>query len=109
MVTRSNVWQKKPWVACYWSGRPTENWMFSQIYAADASWNDTFWKHDKFNELLIQARAELDTEKRRAMYVEMQQIVHDDGGLILPLFLSSVFAHNEKSSCARSNLVIIGS
>ena len=92
----SNVWQKKPWVACYWSGRPTENWIFSQVYAADASWNDTFWKHDKFNKLLIQARAELDKEKRRAMYVEMQQIVHNDGGLILPLFLSSVFAHSEK-------------
>ena len=46
----SNVWQKEPWVACYWSGRPTENWIFSQIYAADASWNDTFWKHEKFNE-----------------------------------------------------------
>lgn len=92
----SNVWMKEPWVACYWSGRPTENWIFSQIYAADASWNDTYWKNEKFNELLIQARAELDEAKRRDMYVEMQQLVHTDGGLILPLFLSTVFAHNDK-------------
>ena len=92
----SNVWQKKAFCACYWSGRPTENWIFSQIYAADASWNDTFWKHDRFNELLVQGRAELDTTKRREIYVEMQQIVNDDGGLNLPLFVSDVMAHSDK-------------
>lgn len=92
----SNVWMQKPWCACYWSGRPTENWIFSQIYAADASWNDTFWKHDRFNELLVQGRAELDTSKRRGIYVEMQQIVHNEGGVVLPLFLSDVLARTDK-------------
>ena len=92
----SNVWQKKPFCACYWSGRPTENWIFSQIYAADASWNDTFWKHEKFNKLLLQGRAELDTAKRREIYVEMQQIVNQDGGVCLPLFQSDVMAFNDK-------------
>ncbi len=92
----SNVWMKEPWCACYWSGRPTENWMFSQVYAADASWNDTYWKHDRFNELLIQGRSELDTSKRREIYVEMQQILHNDGGLALPMFLSDVMAYSDK-------------
>ncbi|MCP4984247.1 MAG: peptide ABC transporter substrate-binding protein, partial [Gammaproteobacteria bacterium] len=92
----SDVWMKKPWCACYWSGRPTENWMFSQVYAADASWNDTFWKHEKFNKLLVQGRAELNSEKRREIYVDMQKIVNTDGGLILPLFLSDVMAINDK-------------
>lgn len=92
----SNVWMQKPFCACYWSGRPTENWIFSQIYAADASWNDTYWKHDRFNELLVQGRAELDTTKRRDIYVEMQQILHNEGGLNLPLFLSDVLAHSDK-------------
>jgi len=92
----SNVWLKKPWVACYWSGRPTEDWMFSLIYAGNASWNDTAWKNDRFDKLLVQGRAELDPKKRRAIYVEMQQIVHNDGGLILPLFQSDVMAYNER-------------
>ena len=92
----SNVWMKEPWCACYWSGRPTENWMFSQVYAADASWNDTYWKHDRFNELLLQGRSELDTGKRREIYVEMQQILHNDGGLALPMFLSDVMAYSDK-------------
>ncbi len=92
----SNVWMKKPFSACYWSGRPTENWIFSQIYAADASWNDTYWKHEKFNKLLVQGRAELNTTKRRDIYVEMQQILHNEGGLVLPLFQSDVMAYHER-------------
>ena len=92
----SNVWMQKPFVACYWSGRPTENWIFSQIYAADASWNDTFWKHDRFNDLLLQGRAELDTAKRREIYVEMQRIVHNEGGVCLPLFQSDLMAYTDK-------------
>jgi len=92
----SDVWLKKPWCACYWSGRPTENWIFSQIYAADAPWNDTIWKHERFNKLLVQGRAELNTEKRRDIYIEMQRIVNNEGGVVLPLFLSDVMALNDK-------------
>jgi len=92
----ADVWLKKPWCGSYWSGRPTENWMFSQVYSADAKWNETYWKNESFNKLLIQGRAELNAEKRREIYVEMQQIVHNDGGAILPLFLSDVMAVNDK-------------
>ncbi len=92
----SDVWMKKPWVACNWLGRPIENWMFSQVYAADASWNDTYWKHEKFNKLLVQGRTELDSTKRREIYVEMQRIVHNEGGVALPLFVSDVMAHSDK-------------
>jgi peptide/nickel transport system substrate-binding protein len=89
-----NVWLKKPFVASYWAGRPTCDWMFTTAYAADAAWNDTFWKHPRFNELLVAARAETDDNKRAAMYAEMQQLVHDDGGLINMVFNSFVDAHS---------------
>ncbi len=92
----SNVWLKKPWCACYWGGRPTEDWIFSQVYAADASWNDTHWKNERFNKLLIEARSELDTGKRRDMYVEMQRLVNEDGGVILPMFLAYTHAASKK-------------
>ncbi|MBM3572345.1 MAG: peptide ABC transporter substrate-binding protein, partial [Alphaproteobacteria bacterium] len=32
----SNVWTKKPFVMCFWAGRPTEDWMFSRVYAKGA-------------------------------------------------------------------------
>ena len=92
----SNVWMKKPWCAVVWGGRPTEDWMFSTAYAEDAHWNDTFWKNKRFNELLIAARAELDEKKRRAMYVDMQRIVRDDGGVVVPMFASDLSAATDK-------------
>ena len=75
----SDVWLKHPWCAAYWNGRPTEDWMFSVAYAADAAWNATHWKHDRFNQLLKAARAEVDDAKRRDMYMEMQSITRDEG------------------------------
>ena len=92
----SNVWMKKAWGACYWGGRPTEDWMFTTAYAAGGSWNDTFWKHGRFNELLVAARAELDVDKRRTMYYEMQEIVSNDGGVVVPMFANYVFAASDK-------------
>jgi peptide/nickel transport system substrate-binding protein len=92
----SNVWMKKPWSAVYWGGRPTEDWMFSTAYASGASWNDTFWEHERFNQLLIEARAVLDEAKRREMYVEMQRIVSDEGGVVVPMFNNYVFATSTK-------------
>lgn len=88
------VWLKKPFVASYWNGRPVQDWMFTTAYAADAAWNDTFWKNPRFNELLVAARSETDSTKRAAQYAEMQQLLHDDGGLINIVFNSYVSANS---------------
>ena len=92
----SNVWMKKPWVMCYWSGRATADWMFSTAYAADANWNDTFWNHERFNKLLKQARAELNDKRRHELYIECQRIVRDEGGVIIPMFANYIEAANNK-------------
>lgn len=92
----SNVWIKKGWSMCYWGGRATPDWMFSTAYAADASWNDTLWKHEKFNQLLVSARAELDEKKRGEIYAEMQRIVRDEGGVVIPMYAQVVVAASDK-------------
>jgi peptide/nickel transport system substrate-binding protein len=91
-----NVWLKKPWIAGYWGGRPTCDWMFTVVYAKGAAWNETKWANPKFNELLVQARGETDDKKRAAMYAEMQQLVHDDGGVIVIVFNNYVDANSKK-------------
>ena len=92
----SNVWMKKPWGACYWGGYATENEMFTTGYSAGAAWNDTFWTDEQFEKLRLAARAELDEGKRRTMYGEMQRIVRDRGGVVVPMFANAVMARNEK-------------
>lgn len=92
----SNVWLKKPWCASFWAGRPTEDWMFTQVYSAGASWNESMWQNERFNKLLVEARSELDETKRRDMYVEMQRILHDEGSAVIPLFGSYVQAVSDR-------------
>lgn len=70
--------------------------MFSVAYAAGANWNESFFEHTYFNQLLVAARAELDSEKRREMYGRMQGIVRDEGSQIVPVFSNYVFAMNKR-------------
>jgi peptide/nickel transport system substrate-binding protein len=91
-----NVWLVKPWVGSYWGGRPTEDWMFSQVYSTGADWNETHFANERFMELLVAGRAELDQAKRREIYVEMQTILHNEGGAVTPLFTSYVAAASDK-------------
>ena len=91
----SNVWMQKPFVGTYWGGRPTEDWMFATAYAEGVPWNETYWSHDRFNELLVSARSELDESLRREMYFEMQQLLSDEGGIIIPMFAAYVGAYSD--------------
>ena len=91
-----NVWLKKDWTMCFWGGRPTEDAMFSVAYANGADWNDSYWSHKRFNELLVAARAELDDNKRRDMYVEMQTIVRDEGGVPNMMYANYLDVNNKR-------------
>ncbi|MCV6593857.1 MAG: ABC transporter substrate-binding protein [Silicimonas sp.] len=91
----SNVWMQKPFVGTYWGGRPTEDWMFATAYSEGAAWNETYWSHERFNELLVSARSELNEETRREMYWEMQDIVANQGGIIIPMFAAYVGAYSD--------------
>lgn len=88
----SNVWMQKPFCAAYWFGTPTVDGILSQAYGAGASWNDSYWDNEQFNRLLSEARGELDAEKRADMYREMQVLIRDDGGVVIPVFANDVFA-----------------
>ncbi len=86
----SDVWMNEKFCAVYWGGRVSEDWMFSTTYVADANWNDTFWKNERFNKLVKEARATLDEDKRADMYRECQKILRDDGGALIPMFADFV-------------------
>ncbi|MCY3983008.1 MAG: ABC transporter substrate-binding protein [Roseovarius sp.] len=92
----SDIWMKKEFVFSYWGGRPVEDQMFATAYSCDASWNESFWCHERFEELMVAARAELDDGKRREMYWEMQDICANEGGSIIPMFNDYVFAVSDR-------------
>jgi peptide/nickel transport system substrate-binding protein len=97
----SNVWLKKPFCFSYWNGRPTEDWMFTMVYARGTEWNESHWDNARFNELLVSARSELDESKRREMYREMQMLVSEDGGSIIPMYNNYVDASSTRVAHAK--------
>jgi peptide/nickel transport system substrate-binding protein len=81
-----NVWRKKPFCTTWWAGRATADLMLSVGYHSGSPWNETLWKRPKFDQLLLAARKELNTAKRKQMYGDLQLMIHDDGGAIIMLF-----------------------
>ncbi|TIS33943.1 ABC transporter substrate-binding protein [Mesorhizobium sp.] len=92
----SEVWNKEPFHNTYWSGRATQDQMYSTTYLSTAEWNDTRFRNEKFDKLLIEARAEFDQDKRKNLYREMAIIVRDEGGVIAPMFSHFIDAISDK-------------
>ena len=96
----SNVWNKKGWCACYWGGRPTQDWMYSAAYTADTEWNDTAWRDtesaNRFNEVVVAARSETNEDQRKALYWEAQALLQDDGGAIVAMWANFISAYSKK-------------
>jgi peptide/nickel transport system substrate-binding protein len=82
----SNVWNVQPFSVSYWSGRPTQDQMYTTAYHSEADWNDTRWKRPEFDKMILEARAELDQVRRKEIYTDMALMMRDEGGLILPMF-----------------------
>lgn len=88
----SDVWLKEPWCMVSWGARPTPDVLYSLAYKSGADWNESHWENERFNELLLQAKSELDDSLRAEMYREMALLARDDGGTVLPYFPNFVYA-----------------
>ena len=80
---------KKPFFGSNWSGRPAAEGL-PYTFKSDATYNEAKWKNPEFDKLLDQARAEVDPAKRRQLYKDAQKLLSEDGGVIVPYFISDV-------------------
>jgi peptide/nickel transport system substrate-binding protein len=91
----SEVWNKQPFSMSYWTGRPTQDQVYSLAYLSDAQWNDTRFFREDFDKLIIEARGELDADKRTELYGAAARILHDEGGVITPMFNNNIDATSQ--------------
>ncbi len=92
----STHWTKDPVGYGSINPRPTLDMLFSQFYRSDAPWNESGWKNAQFDQLVSAARAEQDQAKRKQMYGDMQQLIHDHCGTLIPAFISTLDGHSNK-------------
>jgi peptide/nickel transport system substrate-binding protein len=98
-----NYWLKAPIHFGNINPRPTPDILFSLLYASDAPWNESQYKSEKFDRMLLEARGSLDEAKRREIYNEMQVMVSEEAGTIIPAYLSNVDAVSSKIKGLETN------
>jgi peptide/nickel transport system substrate-binding protein len=73
---------KTPFFQTFWGTRSLDPQIL-QCLDAKAPYNETQWKAPRFDAITAQARGTLDESKRRELYHEAQQMLHDQGGYII--------------------------
>ena len=84
------VWRKEPMNVVSWNMRPTANAQMAIQFAPGTRLNDTFWHDDRMGELLVAQRAETDTARRHAMLCEMQTLIHNGSGMVIPYHVNEI-------------------
>jgi peptide/nickel transport system substrate-binding protein len=92
----SNHWLNSPVGFGNVNPRPSADTLLTQFFKSDAAWNASRWKNEKFDQLLVAARAETDLAKRKQMYADMQVLIHQEAGEGIPLFVSSLDGHSAR-------------
>ena len=86
----SAVWMQAPLHVSDWNMRPTANIMLSIAFSPDADWNESYWRSERMGSLLQQARATTDASLKKELHCEMQGLVHEESGVIIPAHKNSV-------------------
>ncbi|WP_095091042.1 ABC transporter substrate-binding protein [Mesorhizobium sophorae] len=98
-----NYWLKAPIHFGNINPRPTPDILFSLLYASNAPWNESQYKSEKFDKMLIEARGSLDQAKRKEIYGQMQAMVSEEAGTIIPAYISNVDALSSKVKGLEAN------
>ncbi|MFK7945151.1 MAG: ABC transporter substrate-binding protein [Paracoccaceae bacterium] len=77
------IWNKDPFHVSSWNMRPSANIMMTLAYKSDAPWNESAWKDESFDKILLEARGELDPAKRYEMNCALQQKISDGAGTLI--------------------------
>jgi len=79
-------WMDYPFSISGWNGRrlPTDN--LSLGARCGAAWNEMHWCNEEFDATLTKAEATVDIEERRALFCDLQRLMQEDSGLLLPFW-----------------------
>ena len=86
---------KWPFAQDFWATRV----YLAQVAQGDlpnSPFNETHWGKGKFEDLIQQARAELDAAKRKEILVEAQTMQYEEGGYIIPYFSNIIDGYSAK-------------
>lgn len=82
-------WDKVDLGITGWGPRAVPQFYLDFGYHSDGVWNESHYSNPRVDELIEIGRSTLDQEARTAAYKEIQQILLDDGPIIVPYFFAA--------------------
>ncbi len=99
----SNYWLKAPIHFGHINPRPTPDILFSLLYTSDAKWNESQFKSDKFDRMVVEARGMTDEAKRKEIYWDLQAMIANEAGTIIPAYMGNIDATTDKLGGLKAN------
>ena len=92
-LEEENAWWAGAWMEVDlgitgWGARPIPQLYLDLAYHSEAPWNESHYGNARVDELIELARASLDQAERTAAYKEIQQILLDEGPVVVPYFFA---------------------
>lgn len=78
----ANAYGKVPFFQSNWQAQPIATWLQTAMVAGGL-FNETKWDVPAFTQKIYDAQAEPDAEKAQALYNELQEQLHNEGGMII--------------------------
>ncbi|MEQ9488523.1 MAG: ABC transporter substrate-binding protein [Alphaproteobacteria bacterium] len=91
------VWAVEPFFVTGWSERPADQ-ILNEAYRSTAPWNESHFKNAAFDEALDKARQELDFDQRKKLYGDVQELLWNEGGTLIPFHQSAIRVMSSKVS-----------
>lgn len=89
------VWKKGAFYVGFYNMQATADAIFSLLYTSDSAWNETRWNNQRFDALVREARVTTDEAKRRTLYGDAQQLMHEEVPSVIPAFFDLLGARRD--------------
>ncbi len=89
-------WMEWPFSVSGWSGRAPATANINLALRCGAAWNESYYCNPDFDALLDEADATVDVEKRREIYCQIQRMMQEDSGYMIPFWNAEFDAYRKR-------------
>lgn len=89
----NNVWTQAPFYIGFYVTRPIPVATYTSLFTSDASWEETAWSNEDFDEAVRDAQTATSPEEAEEAYARAQEIMHEHSPTIIPFFMDSLGAN----------------
>lgn len=89
-------WMEWPFSLSGWNGRVPATVSLSLALRCGGDWNESYYCNKEFDALVDQAEATVDVEKRRQLFCQIQSIMQEESGYMIPFWNVSFRASRKR-------------